>query len=338
MTVYKKKNGKYYCRFQIDGERHHFLCAGAESEKDAKKLESQFMFKVQQQQNGVLPKKTKDLPLHKILTLYTDYAAINNKDNAHKTSKVTIIKDFFGANKPIHKIKRSDIEAFRTYLRDTHKLASSTINRYVCVISKAYNLALADNLVEYNPCRGIQKLKENNEILRYLTIEEEKRLYECLPSHLEPIVTCALQTGMRRGNILNLRWEQIDFEYNFIEIEKQENKGHKQIRIPITDKLMNTFQKIGIKDKGYVFINPDTGKPYNTIRKAWISALKEAQIENFRFHDLRHTVGTRLIEKGVDIKTVQELFAHSSLVTTQRYIHTNFTRKKAAMDILNSYN
>ena len=100
---------------------------------------------------------------------------------------------------------------------------------------------------------------------------------------------------------------------------------------------MKTFEKIGIKDSGYVFVNPDTGKPYNTIRKAWTNALKKAKIENFRFHDLRHTVGTRLIEKGIDIKTVQELFAHSSLVTTQRYVHTNSKRKREAMDILNSY-
>lgn len=94
---------------------------------------------------------------------------------------------------------------------------------------------------------------------------------------------------------------------------------------------MNVFKTIGIKECGYVFINPDTGKPYNTIRKSWISTLKRADIKNFRFHDLRHTVGTRLIEKGVDIKTVQELFAHSSIVTTQRYVHTNFTRKRNAM-------
>lgn len=333
-----KRNGKYYCRFQINGERHHYLCNGATSVKEAEKIENAFKYKLQQQQNGVIPREDKNIPLYKILDIYCNYSEINNKDQEHKNSKITTILTYFNPKKPANKIKRSDIENFRSYLRDKKGLANSTINKYICVLSKAYNLAIDDELLTLNPCKGIKKLKENNEILRYLTIEEENRLYKVLPPHLIPIVTCALQTGMRRSNILNLRWEQIDFEFNFIEIEKQENKGHKQIRIPLTNKLLNTFKEIGIKNEGYVFINPETNKPYNTIRKSWNKALKEAGINNFRFHDLRHTVGTRLIEKGVDIKTVQELFAHSSIVTTQRYVHTNFTRKRQAIEILNSYN
>lgn len=336
MTI-TKKNNKFYSRFQINGERHHYLCSGASSYKEAEQMENAFKYKLQQQQNGVIPKEVKSLPLYKLLNLYSTYSDINNKDTTHKDSKIEVIKEFFGASTSVVNIKRNRIEEFRTHLREKKKFANSTINKYVCVLSKAFNLALADNLIEYNPCRGVRKLKENNEILRYLTSEEEKRLYKALPEHIEPIVTCALQTGLRRSNILNLRWEQVDCDYGFIEIERQENKGHKDIRLPITDKLMKTFEKIGIKDSGYVFVNPDTGKPYNTIRKAWTNALKKAKIENFRFHDLRHTVGTRLIEKGIDIKTVQELFAHSSLVTTQRYVHTNSKRKREAMDILNSY-
>ena len=336
MTI-TKKNNKYYCRFQIDGERHHYLCSGASSYKEAQKIEQAFMYKVQQQQNGVLPKEVKSLLLYKLLNLYSTYSDINNKDTTHKDSKIEVIKEFFGASTPVANIKRNKIEEFRTHLREKKSFANSTINKYVCVLSRAFNLALMDNLVEYNPCKGIRKLKEDNELPRYLSAEEEKRLYKVLPEHIEPIVTCALQTGLRRSNILNLRWEQVDCDYGFIEIERQENKGHKDIRIPITDKLMKVFEKIGIKDSGYVFVNPDTGKPYNTIRKAWTTALENAKIENFRFHDLRHTVGTRLIEKGIDIKTVQELFAHSSLVTTQRYVHTNSKRKREAMDILNSY-
>jgi len=142
--------------------------------------------------------------------------------------------------------------------------------------------------------------------------------------------------GLRRENILNLKWEQIDFDYKYIGIEKQNNKGHKDIKIPISEKLMSVFNHIEHKSE-YVFISPKTGKPYNTIRKGFLAACKRAGIENFRFHDLRHTVGTRLIEKGVDVKTVQELFAHSSIATTQRYTHTSVQRKIEAISVLNSY-
>lgn len=137
---------------------------------------------------------------------------------------------------------------------------------------------------------------------------------------------------------LNLKWENIDFEYRFIEIEKQENKGHKQIRIPITNKLMDVFKRIGIKEHGYVFVNLETGKPYNTIRKSWSSALKAANIENFRFHDLRHTVATRLVEKGIDLVVVKEILGHSKIETTIRYAQAVPKRKLEAIDVLNSYN
>lgn len=337
MTI-SKRNGKYYCRFQIDGERHHYLCAGATTKQEAEKIENAFKYKLQQQQNGVIAKDNKNIPLYKILDLYSDYSENNNKDNIHKNSKIETIKSFFGANKPSQDIKRSDIEDFRRFLLDTKKLSKATVNKYVCVLSKAFNLAIDDNLLLINPCRGIKKLKEDNEIPRYLSTEEEKNLFRELPEHLKPIVICALQTGLRRSNILNLRWEQIDFDFGFIEIEKQENKGHKEIKIPISDKLMNVFNAIGLQEQGYVFVNPLTNKPYNTIRKGFLEACKRAGVKNFRFHDLRHTVGTRLIEKGVDIKTVQELFAHSSIVTTQRYLHTSVNRKRNAIAVLNSYN
>jgi integrase len=296
------------------------------------------LYKVQHQQNGVIAKEDKNIPLYKILNLYAVYADNNNKDKEHKNSKIETITNFFKANTPVQKIKRSDIENFRTFLLKEKNLSNSTVNKYVCVLSKAFNLAIDNNLILYNPCKGLKKLKENNEILRYLTTEEETALFKELPEHLKPIVICALQTCLRRGNILNLQWEQIDVEFRFIEIEKQQNKGHKEIRIPISDKLMEQFIAIGIKDKGYVFINPETNRPYNTIKKGFLAACERAGIENFRFHDLRHTVGTRLIEKGVDVKTVQELFAHSSIATTQRYTHTSTKRKIEAIEVLNSYN
>ena len=74
------------------------------------------------------------------------------------------------------------------------------------------------------------------------------------------------------------------------------------------------------------------------MRKAWSKALNQAGIEDFVFHDLRHTVGTRLIENGADIRTVQDIFGHSTVAVTERYLHTDVNRKKKAMEVLNSYN
>lgn len=320
----------------IKGERVHKLLDGAKDKESAKALEDAERFNLRQIQGGIKKREEKKYSINKAIDLYLNYSKLHKKDYIHDISKTKSIKNFF-KNKNIDDILTKDIENYIKYLRLEKNLSNATINRYLAALKKMFNIAIANDMLHRNPCVNIKKLKENNEKIRYLTIEEEKRLFEVLPEHIKPIVVCALQTGMRRSNILNLRWEQIDFEYNFIEIEKQENKGHKIIRIPISEKLLTELKTIGIKNNGYVFINPETQKPYNTIRKAWLSALKRANIENFRFHDLRHTVATRLVERNVDIRTVQEIMAHSSISTTQRYMHPTPKRKLEAIAVLNSY-
>ena len=136
---------------------------------------------------------------------------------------------------------------------------------------------------------------------------------------------------------MNLKWESIDLKYGFIEILKQENKGHKKIQIPLSNKFKEELEKIGIKKSGYVFINPDTQKPYTTIKTGFNRALQRAGIENFRFHDLRHTVGTRLVASGADLQTVKEILAHSDIKTTQRYTHPVKENLKKAIDILDKF-
>ena len=188
---------------------------------------------------------------------------------------------------------------------------------------------------------------------RYLTLEEEKRLFTEIEReyvvldrdtrknkvvkpylYLKPIVITALQTGMRKSEILNLQWQNIDFKQGFIELLK--TKSGKSRKIPISKLLKKTLKQINVTSN-YVFVNPKTNEPYIDLKKSFHSVLDKAKITNFRFHDLRHTVATRLVEKGIDLTVVQEILGHSKLTTTQRYAHPVPQRKLDAIEVLNSY-
>ncbi|MCM1003543.1 MAG: site-specific integrase [Candidatus Gastranaerophilales bacterium] len=91
------------------------------------------------------------------------------------------------------------------------------------------------------------------------------------------------------------------------------------------------------KGYDYVFVNLDTGLPYKDIHKSFNAVLKKANVNNFRFHDLRHTVATRLVEKGVPLPVVQEILGHSKIETTMRYTHTIPSQKVNAINLLSDY-
>lgn len=212
-----------------------------------------------------------------------------------------------------------------------------TVNRYLEQLKTAFRMAIDNDYLLKNPCQNIKKFPVKNYSVRYLKEDEEKRLFKALPDYLKGIVIVALNTGLRKSNILELKWEQVNFDFKFIEI--LENKGNKHLLIPLNEKLIQFFNNIPEnKRKGYIFINPDTGLPYKDIKRAWTSSLKAANIENFRFHDLRHTVGTRLAEQLVPVNVIKELLGHSDVHTTMRYVHSTQGAKLQALNKLNSYN
>jgi len=170
---------------------------------------------------------------------------------------------------------------------------------------------------------------------RILSPEEEEKLLEASSEHLRPIIITALCTGMRRGEILSLKWNKIDLSRRTIRVDKA--KSGKIRILPINDAL---FKELSILKKDqksdYVFVYPKTGKPINDVKTAFNATLRRAGIRDLRFHDLRHTFASRLIERGVDLITVKDLLGHHSVTVTQRYTHSNADQKRKAVESLPS--
>jgi integrase len=228
----------------------------------------------------------------------------------------------------------------------------AAVNREMSCLHHIFVKAVEWEMMEQSPFdKGKSlRLKENNERNRYLTEEEIDRLLaECKPvKHLYRVVKCAIHTGMRRGEIIGLRWDQI--RNGFIYLEKTKTKNRREI--PINDELDQLFKEIR-KKQGLRFKKVFTYQPNQDRRKtpvknlqietkelkkfetAWRSAIKRARLENFTFHDLRHTFASHLIMRGASLKEVQELLGHKNIKMTMRYAHLSQEHKKKAVNLLN---
>jgi integrase len=310
------------------------LCTGAKDENEAKVYEANELRKLVMVVEGLAVDESREAKLRDLTKVFLAYSKTNKKDYKLDEAKVKVIHSYFGEKTLASKITPKRIEDFKSFMSE--KYSNAYVNRYLACIKTIFNIGIKNELIKTTPMKAVKMMKEDNHKIRYLTADEEARLFKELPEHLKPIVICALQTGLRKSNILQLRWELVDLEFRFIEVLAQQNKGHKIIKIPISDKLLEILESLP-RNSEYVFANPDTGKPYRDISEGFKNACDRANIENFRFHDLRHTVATRLVEKGIDLRVVQEIMAHSTIVTTQRYMHPTPKRKLEAISVLNSY-
>lgn len=341
MTVKQTKSGEWYCRFQVHGERKHFKCNGATTKKEAEQMENAFKYRLQQQQNGVIPREEKKMSVDKLCDKFLEYSELNKRSYKQDKSRVKVIRECFKRCKYINNIKLDDIEQFKRYLLNKG-MKKVTVNRYLEVISKMFNMAIRNDWAKKNPIeKDVKFILKNDNKFRCLSFEEQKRLLNVVKgSYLEGIIIFALNTGLRKSDILDLDWEDINIKINGDNtMHLYINKPNKNADFPCTKTLYNFLARTPQENRhGAIFINPLTKRRPKEIKRAWKTAKRKAEIENFRFHDIRHTVATRLVNAGVPLPTVQKVMTHSDITTTMRYVHTPSEELYKAMEVLNSCN
>ncbi len=179
----------------------------------------------------------------------------------------------------------------------------------------------------------IRFFTEERRAERCLTIEERYKLFQACSDFLKPIILTALKTGMRQGEILNLKWEHVNLENATIHVSN--TKSGKARDLPIHPQLLECLSTLP-KNSPYVFCD-NNGNPltrYGKLRHEFEYALKKANISGFRFHDLRHTFASILAMKGVDLLTIKYYLGHSSLEMTMRYAHLLPDHKQFAIQLL----
>jgi integrase len=264
--------------------------------------------------------------------LAKEYDKFAQKQRSYETTKQYTIKkvaDKFGYL-PLRSFNIKLLEQYQTELLKTK--APATANRYLRLIQHMFTKAEDWSMVEEAICSRVHKVKvleEQNERLRYLTEQECDKLKKSCSPTLKPIVITALNSGMRKQEILRLKWQQIDLANGLIHLEK--TKSGKRREVPINDVLKKTLNSVMRRiDIDYVFFNPKTCRPYRDIRKSFNAALKKAKITDFVPHDCRHTYASHFAMNGGSLKALQEILGHENIKITMKYAHLSPEYKKAA--------
>lgn len=336
-TVYlretKQGKSRWYLDFDAGGRRIRRVVKNAQTRGEAVIALQEKVTEAFGKEHGL--KVEKRLRFSELADQYVeDYARANKR--SWRSDKYRIeahLKPYFG-DVTLQDISPLLIEKYRVE-RLKMGVSKSTINRETTILKKMLNLALDWGLTDQNPVIKVRLFSEKGtEKERILSDEEEVKLLARCPGYLRPIVITALNTGMRRGEILNLRWRNVDLKKRLVKVE-QTKSGTSRV-IPINGCLYNELVKAkeASGKAEHLFPNPETGLPYTQVRKGFKNACQKAGVKELRFHDLRHTFATRLIESGADIITVRDLLGHFSVRVTQRYTHPGQDKKREAVELL----
>jgi integrase len=228
------------------------------------------------------------------------------------------------------KVTKADVEG---YLSDRLKtVGPARHNLDLQVVRAIFGKGVEWNYCRTNPTNGIRRLKEPPGRVRFLNDDERKALLKACSSRLRQIVEITLDTGLRKGELLSLRWENVDLKNRMIRVERSKNGERRDV--PMTDLVYETFQSIPRRvDSPFVFANSDGTAP-ESVSTAWYNALETSGVENFTFHDLRHTFASNLVMGGVDIRSVQTLLGHKNISMTMRYAHLSPAHLREAISVL----
>ena len=233
------------------------------------------------------------------------------------------------AGKLVSQITVYDVETFFSHRRNVPTIkgtprSAATSNRELGALKRLINKAIAWGMAVSNPVLSVKPLREEGARTRFLSLEEAGRLMKCASNHLRPIIATALCTGMRRGEIMGMRGQDIDLRNRTIFGPHTKN-GHSRY-VPISDSLFNVLSNLpGHKGINYLFAGVPKigkkGKPFNDVRTSFENACTLAGIENFRFHDLRHTAASHMAMARIPLKIIGDVLGHRSIAMTERYAH-----------------
>jgi len=236
------------------------------------------------------------------------------------------------SDKSIMDINCLDIEFGLNHLPD--ELSNTTINKYKKLVSVVFNYGIRELGLLDNPTRYIRSLPEKKGRTRYLSDNERERLFKaCRDSKWDKLyllVLMAITTGARRGELLSLRWNSLNIDKQTAYVLTSKN-GEPKV-LPLTQSVIKELERFNLNDDSLIFaseIKPN--KPY-IFFKQWKRVRDEAELVDFRFHDLRHTTASYLAQNGATLLEIADVLGHKQIEVTKRYAHLCIEHKSSLIN------
>ncbi len=322
------KGNKRY-RAQIRIKNHPPVSATFDRKTDAKRWVQETEPEIRNGKYFKIYEATKHT-VNDLIKRYKDKVLPDIKSSKDRENHLTYWKDKLG-NLTLADITPPKIVECRDDLAQGEtprktKRSNSTVNRYMSTLSHAFSIAVMEwGWLDDNPFRKVSTLKEPRGRVRFLDDDERKTLLDACKNHsniMYTIVVIALSTGARKGEILSLKWSQVNLNKGMITIH--DTKNNERRSIPLQGHalgLVKDLGKVRSLDTNYLFPSKNNPDKQLSIDTVWKGIIKDSEIVNFRFHDLRHSAASYLAMNGASIPEIAEVLGHKTLQMVKRYSH-----------------
>jgi integrase len=271
-------------------------------------------------------------PAMKFSELATRFLAAGSKP-WHR-ERLNIILPYF-AGIEIGHVSKAVVQRYRAHRHSQKKVTESTVNHDLQCLRHILYWAVDEGFIPENPLTRLKLEKPRRKKRPVMSLEDEEKLLRAAAGHLKRIVICGLDTGMRRGEILSQRWEDVDFSRRVLSVTHSKTAGGESREIPLAKRLFDLLSKEQ-KPGGLIFTFDD--KPIHQLKTGWRAAIRRAKIRYYRFKDLRSSFNSRLIEAGVIKDVRKELMGHSrNEDTNDLYSHIELPVLREAIERLEQW-
>jgi integrase len=330
VSLWQRPSGIYESHIMIDGVRYRKSTGTSNkrlAERVDRKHEEELLARRFQVEEHAFD------PGMKFAELATRFIASGVEKAWHKERLEIILPYFAGIE--IGHINKGVVQRYRAHRHSQKKLTETTINRDLECLRRILYWGVDEGYLPANPLSRLKLEKPRRKKRPVMSVAEEQLLLKGSAPHLSKIILCALDTGMRRGEILNQNGGDIDLVRRVIVVTKSKTPGGECREIPMTQRLFELLSAEPLPD---AFVFTHQGKPIHRIKTAWKAAVRRAGIRVFRFKDLRSTFNSRLIEAGVIKDVRKELMGHSrNEDTNDLYSHIELPLLREAITKLEAW-